>query len=562
MYPGAPELCDGIDNDCNGAVDDGAGTTPYYADSDGDGFGDPNVSVTGCTVPPGYVLNNTDCNDANNAVYPGAPELCDGIDNDCDGTIDGPTTAPVVNGLTNMCPFEGTGEQVVFTVTPSAGVTSYQWTVPPTVNIVSGQGTGILTVTILNGFGAAANKQIRVTATSACGVSPLTIKYLLAQLPSTPGAITGPSGVCLFVGSGTEATYSINSVAAATSYNWTTPSGATITGHPAGTGINDTIITVSFVTNFIGGTVSVTASNNCGTSSNTRQLFVANGLTATPGYIQGPTNACLYKPSIAFPSGVSATYTINKVANATSYTWTVPANASVLHPEGAGVNDTIILVNYNSSFTSGNITVRANSSCQAGDSRSLTITTIYSPGTIAAITANETQACPNREVTYNVATPSSTNWIEWTVPSNASIVSGQGTNTIVVSYSSAGNGSVTATPSNGCRSGKTRTLQVNIPACGSKQIYTKNANTINPKSSSLNVEVYPNPTQSEFQVSISSNSNEKIQVRLFDVNGKKFVTGISNPLQLNNFGSSLKAGVYLMEVTQGKTRKTTRLVKF
>ena len=62
--------------------------TTWYVDTDGDGFGDPNVSQVSCAQPLDYVLDNNDCDDTRDYVYPGAPELCDGLDNDCDGTTD------------------------------------------------------------------------------------------------------------------------------------------------------------------------------------------------------------------------------------------------------------------------------------------------------------------------------------------------------------------------------------------------------------------------------------------------------------------------------------------
>lgn len=70
VYPGATEVCDNKDNDCNGEVDEGVG-----ADADGDGHYPPDS----CKTP------NDDCDDGDPATYPGASEICDGKDNDCDG---------------------------------------------------------------------------------------------------------------------------------------------------------------------------------------------------------------------------------------------------------------------------------------------------------------------------------------------------------------------------------------------------------------------------------------------------------------------------------------------
>src|SRR5205823_603898 len=94
--PASPEFCNGIDDNCDGLVDNGLPVFRFYADCDGDGFGDASdTGMTSCgaaRVPTcnGHfpVLGNTDCDDTLASRSPAAPEVCNGIDDNCDGTID------------------------------------------------------------------------------------------------------------------------------------------------------------------------------------------------------------------------------------------------------------------------------------------------------------------------------------------------------------------------------------------------------------------------------------------------------------------------------------------
>ncbi len=95
VSPAEVELCNGVDDDCDGTVDedDAGDSLPWYADAAGDGFGDPASTVESCAAPSGYVSDSDDCDDTSADVSPGDIEVCNGIDDDCDGSADADSAA-------------------------------------------------------------------------------------------------------------------------------------------------------------------------------------------------------------------------------------------------------------------------------------------------------------------------------------------------------------------------------------------------------------------------------------------------------------------------------------
>lgn len=93
VFPGASEVCDGLDDNCDGIADEGLAMVLYFPDVDGDGFGNPDADPSmACVRPSGYAQDGSDCDDGNPAVNPLATEVCNLADDNCDGTVDEGTT--------------------------------------------------------------------------------------------------------------------------------------------------------------------------------------------------------------------------------------------------------------------------------------------------------------------------------------------------------------------------------------------------------------------------------------------------------------------------------------
>lgn len=435
--------------------------------------------------------------------------------NGCSGTASRttsffPTPSPAISGNLSFC----NGGNTLL----DAGLSfaSYAWSSGPTTHSITVSTVGTFSVTVTDNNGCVGSSSVTTTFN--------------ANTPAIPGIISGQNkGLC----NASTKTFTIASVPLATTYLWTVPAGDSILSGQGTTSIN-----VRF-NSFTVASISVVASNTCGQSPvRTQQV---DGPPALVGAISGAIDG------VCRINGVP--YSIVPLDGVTSYTWTAPVGATIASGQGTPS----ILINYGIGFSSGNVCVTAANSC-GSNSGCLAVTSISA---IPLSITGPTGVCKKAQnVNYSTALVSGATSYTWNVPPGAKIVTGQGTNSISVTFANTA-GAISVKANNTCGSSLNRSIAVGFTC---REIEgDQDQNLFNEATA------YPNPTSGKLTVSFNSTTSGKYILRVTDLLGKIMLinTGVvqdglnTQELDLGNVAK----GMYLLSFErEGSKIKTMKIV--
>ncbi|MEI7663911.1 MAG: hypothetical protein WCK34_17015, partial [Bacteroidota bacterium] len=315
-----------------------------------------------------------------------------------------PSAAGTITGPASVC-ISGTG--YVYTVPTIANATTYNWTVPAGAIITAGTGTNTITVSFPTG---SVSGNISVTGSSICGVGTVSPNLAVTVNPLPVPTITGPANVCI---NSTGNVYTTET--GMTGYAWSISAGGSIT-----TGATSSSITVTWTTAGAK-TVTVSYTNGNGCTAATPASYTVNVSALPVPTITGPNIVCA--------SSTGVVYTTQ--AGMTNYNWSVSLGGTIL--AGAGTNTVTVSWPY-----AGNRSISVNYSNTSGCSA--LAPTIYNvtinPAAIPTI-GSSNNPCVNSANNQYITNSGMLNYL-WAVSTGGTLVSGQGTNTINVTWTGVG----------------------------------------------------------------------------------------------------------------------------
>jgi hypothetical protein len=414
-----------------------------------------------------------------------------------------------------------------YSVTNVANVT-YLWTVPVGATILSGQGTNAVSIQYSTSF---VSGVLSVVASNVCGNSNARTKTIYGK-PAKPTAVNGPNLFCVT----DTVVFSTNVVFGSSSYHWTVPSGLVILN---GNGTNS--ITVTGNGTNAQGDVCVRTQNTCGNSGYRCLTVEAMASLSSIGNITGTANGIC---------GLTKNYSVVNLPGI-NYSWTVPVGATI--NSGQGTN--AVNVTFNNIFSSGDIIVSATSLC---GSAVTSFKTLYGrPSSPSTITGPSNPCFNGQSIMYTCSVSAGASSYTWTIPAGASLISGQGTNSILLNFTgSIGNVlALKVKAINSCGISANRILNVTLINCPRLQDEEINS-----------LILYPNPTQDELNITWNSLNNEKVQLSCIDILGQTIYQKEidsnegRNEFKLNT--SLFSDGVYFMRITRdGNTHSRKFVVK-
>jgi hypothetical protein len=341
-----------------------------------------------------------------------------------------PSQAGFISGASPVCRGQSS---VTYSIPVIPSATSYIWTLP-----AGATGTSNTNTITVNYSSSAVSGTLKVYGANSCG-NGYQSNRAITVINSTPNATGSISGAQVVCPNQTSVIYTVPAISNATSYIWTLPTGAT------GSSTANTI-TVNYGASATSGNITVKGSNSCGIGDSSILAVAVNLQPGAAGVISGITTLCQGQSSI--------TYTTPAIANATSYSWTLPSGVT-----GNSATNSIT-VNFGNYAVSGNITVKGVSACGVGIPSSLFVNVNPLPSSSGFI-SGATNVCKGQTNIYSVSPIANANSYIWTLPSG--VIGASDSNSINGYFGlTATNGNITVKGINSCGIGATSAIAIYV----------------------------------------------------------------------------------------------------
>ena len=447
----------------------------------------------------------------------------------------------------------------------------------------------VIVVSYTSNAAAVAGDSIRVRFTSGCGLGAVKATKLTNTALGVPSAPTvtvtavsaSTCGARKYRYSASALSAASTTVGAATGWLWTLADGLVgSTGTIDSGSVNSQVIVVSYTSNAAaaaGDSIRVRFTSGCGLGAvkatkltNTALSAPAAPASVTITLVSDKCGERVYR--YAAPVFPAATTTVGA---ATGYLWSLPFGnvGSTGTLDSADLTSRVIRIKYSSNAaaaTGDSIKVMYTSACgnspwKAQKLSNVATTILAAPTTLTGTTSICSIVGTSTAATYTCSAVTNAVSYVWSIPAGAVIDSGSNGLKIKVRFITAGAADsifVQAVGSTGCYGAK-KVLKLITTGCVAPT-YTRveNQPSINTPIDPMTVSVYPNPTTSSYHLFVKSNHTSTVNARVFDAQGRLVKTFRFNSSETIAFGNEFKAGVYIIELREGKELKTVRVVKY